>query len=84
MSQLTAESSSISADTLEAYNNTLYQVFRSEKPPFTLKVNTISPILKELFTDNRVNCAAFITACNPYSIITSKEMNDIQIPEKVP
>jgi hypothetical protein len=51
--------------TLTAYLKTDYRVF--SKPLFTLRVNQTSEPLAKLLQQHKTNCAAFITACNPFS-----------------
>ena len=50
---------------LASYRDTAYQVHG--KDPFTLKVGHPSEALIRLYKQHRCDCAAFITACNPYS-----------------
>jgi hypothetical protein len=57
--------SEIPQATLTSYLETNYQVFST--PPFTLKISQPSEPLANLFLQHKANCAAFITACNPFS-----------------
>ncbi|MDH4284755.1 MAG: DUF3293 domain-containing protein, partial [Gallionellaceae bacterium] len=57
--------SPISPPTLTAYLETDYCVFT--KVPFTLRIGEASEPLLELYRQYCDDCAAFITACNPYS-----------------
>ena len=50
---------------LESYQNTDYLVHGRD--PFTLKIGEVSEPLLRLFKQHRCDCAAFITACNPFS-----------------
>ena len=56
---------SIAEHLLVFYRETDYQVHGPE--PFSLKVGLPSEPLRRLFKQHRCDCAAFITACNPYS-----------------
>lgn len=51
-------------DLIEAYRATDFRVHA--QPPFVLKIDVASPPLAELYLYHGCNCAAFITACNPY------------------
>lgn len=55
----------ISPPTLTAYLETDYCVFAEAS--FALRVGTASNSLLKLYRQHGVDCAAFITACNPYS-----------------
>jgi hypothetical protein len=69
----------ISSGTIEAYNNALYKVFiPSEELPLVLEINTFSPVLRALLIKYKVDCASFITACNPHSVIATEEANRMQ------
>ena len=50
---------------LASYRNTDYQVHG--KHPFVLKIGQAIEALLRLYKQHRCDCAAFITACNPYS-----------------
>ena len=50
---------------LESYRQTDFQVHGPV--PFSLKIGQRSEPLLQLYKQHRCNCAAFITACNPYS-----------------
>ena len=50
---------------LESYSNTDYQVQARE--PFSLKIGQVSEPLLRLYKQHRCDCAAFITASNPFS-----------------
>ena len=65
--------SSVPATMIEAYKGTDFRVCRD--PVFTLRVGKLSPELREVYIQQQVTCAAFITAWNPYSIVTSEEEN---------
>jgi glycine/D-amino acid oxidase-like deaminating enzyme len=57
--------SEISSATITAYQETDYRVFGDS--PFTLRIREASEPLAELLRQHGTNCAAFITACNPFS-----------------
>ena len=51
--------------TLAAYLGTDYCIFAG--PPFILRIGAASAPLSKLYRQHECNCAAFVTACNPYS-----------------
>jgi hypothetical protein len=55
----------IDAGTVQAYRETEYAVHGSE--PFTLRVGEACPALAAAQQRHRVDCSAYITACNPSS-----------------
>jgi len=57
--------SRIDADTIRSYSETAYVVHGDS--PVTLSVDLDSPALAGLHRAYRVDCSAFITACNPFS-----------------
>jgi len=57
--------SDLSQKTITAYLETDYRVFGNS--PFTLRIGQASKSLTELLRQQETNCAAFITACNPFS-----------------
>lgn len=57
--------SEIPSATITAYLETDYQVFSN--PPFALRINQASEPLAKLLQQQKTDCAAFITACNPFS-----------------
>lgn len=68
-----AHKSSVPAATIEAYRGTDFRVCHD--PIFTLRVGMLSEELREVYAQQRVTCAAFITAWNPYSMETSEAEN---------
>ena len=48
----------------KSYRETEYKVLGDE--PLTLKVGEVCPALAALHKSHRVDCSAFITACNPF------------------
>jgi len=61
-------------DLITAYQNTNY-IVQDAAESFTLKVNSRSKELNNLYQKNNKNTAAFISAFNPYSQVTSVEQN---------
>jgi hypothetical protein len=57
----------------KAYRETEYRVTEGE--PFVLRVDEPCPELLGLYRAKNVSCAAFITACNPFSQPLSAEEN---------
>ena len=57
--------SKIDRDTIRAYRETDYRVHGDS--PAILKVGEACPKLASLHEAHRVDCSAFITACNPFS-----------------
>lgn len=57
--------SAIAPELIEAYLAAHYRV--EADPAFVLKVGVCSPPLLELFGRHRCDCAAYLTACNPFS-----------------
>ena len=65
--------SQLASNLIRAYQVTNFIV--TDEPEFILKVGMESEELKKLFTQNRVDSAAFITAWNPFSESLSMEEN---------
>lgn len=57
--------SDIPQSTLTAYLETNYSV--ASEPPFVLRIGAASEALANLYRQHGTDCAAFVTACNPYS-----------------
>jgi hypothetical protein len=66
----------VSMDLVDAYAATNYVVQASR--PFVLKIGAHCPELKELLKVSGVDCAAFLTASNPYSEPLSRDENDVR------
>lgn len=64
----------IDADTLLAYQETLFEVLGAS--PFTLKIGVISVALVNLYGTHQIDCASFITACNPASQLLDDSTNN--------
>ena len=63
----------IDADTVQAYLETEYRVLG--EPAFTLRVGQSSADLLAAHRQHRVDCSAFVTACNPFSQLLDAEAN---------
>ena len=63
----------IDAGTVQAYRETEYRVHGDE--PFTLRVGETCLALAGAHECHRVECSAYITACNPFSQILDDEAN---------
>ena len=63
----------IDAGTVQAFWETEYRVHGHET--FTLKVGEVCPALDAVHKRHRVDCSAYITACNPFSQILDDEAN---------
>ncbi len=66
----------IDAATVQAYQETEYQV--QSDVPFTLRIGAANDALLIIHTLHRVDCSAFVTACNPYSQIVSTTDNSVR------
>jgi hypothetical protein len=60
----------------EAYRQTEYRV--TEGDPFVLRVDEPCPELLGLYRARNVSCAAFITACNPFSQQLTDAENEVR------
>ena len=58
---------------IRAYQETEYRVTQGHS--LVLRIDTPSPDLASLYQAKGVSCAAFITACNPFSNLLSNEEN---------
>jgi Protein of unknown function (DUF3293) len=56
----------INPETVQAYRETDYRVHG--EPPFTLRVGKASSALAASHKLHQVDCSAYITACNPFSV----------------
>jgi hypothetical protein len=65
--------SAIDPDTLRAYEETHYRVLG--ETPATLRIGVPSPALAALHRACGVDCSAFVTAANPFSILTDADAN---------
>jgi len=60
----------------EAYKNTTYRVYLP-LGEIDIRIGVMNPLLQELLLSNHVASWAFITACNPYSIMQDTGVNTI-------
>ncbi len=65
--------SSIDPGTVQAYRETEYRVLGDA--PFSLRVGQVSPALAAAHQRHRVDCSAYITACNPFSQVLDDSAN---------
>lgn len=63
----------IETGTVQAYRETEYKVHGDE--PFTLRVGETCAALAGSLKRHRVDCSAYITACNPFSQVLDAEAN---------
>ncbi len=66
----------IDAATIKAYQETQYRV--QSDSPFTLQIGVVNDALLNAHKLYRVECSAFLTACNPYSQIASASDNHVR------
>jgi len=60
----------------EAYKNTTYRVYLP-LGEIDIRIGVMNPLLQELLLSNHVASWAFITACNPYSIMQNADVNTL-------
>ena len=65
--------SAIDPATVTAYLETDYCI--SAPKPFVLHIGIPSAQPRELYAQHRTSCCAFITACNPYSLLIGDQEN---------
>ncbi len=63
----------IDAGTVQAFRETEYRAHGDE--PFSLTVGEVCPALAAAHKRHRVDCSAYVTACNPFSQIFDDEVN---------
>ncbi len=63
----------VSSTLITAYGETEYRVMADR--PFVLRIDEPCPELLDLYRSSKLPCAAFITACNPYSRAVSDSEN---------
>jgi hypothetical protein len=68
--------SAIDPSTLQAYLETEYQVHG--EPWFTLRVNQVSGDLLAAHKQQKTDCSAFLTACNPFSQPFDAAANEVR------
>ena len=60
----------------EAYKNTTYRVYLPHGE-MDIRIGVMNPLLQELLLSNNVASWAFITACNPYSVMQNADVNTL-------
>ena len=60
----------------EAYKNTTYRVYLP-LGEIDIRIGVMNPLLQELLLSNHVASWAFITACNPYSVMQNEDVNTL-------
>ncbi|MDQ3186501.1 MAG: DUF3293 domain-containing protein, partial [Pseudomonadota bacterium] len=68
--------SQVSPDLIAAYRSARYQV-GAGADAIRLRIDRYSEPLLRLFAVSDHQCAAFITACNPFSVPQSQEENQV-------
>ena len=63
----------ISPETIQAYRETDYRV--DGEKSLVLRINEFNESLATLYKINRVNCCAYITACNPFGQAIDESAN---------
>ena len=63
----------IYAETVQAYRETDYKTQGDE--PFALRVGETCPALAAAHRRRRVDCSAYMTACNPFSQLLDEQAN---------
>ena len=58
----------------EAYKNTTYRVYLPHGE-MDIRIGVMNPLLQELLLSNKTESWAFITACNPYSVMQNVDVN---------
>jgi hypothetical protein len=71
---LLKRNSLISTELADAYTSANY-VVQAAQHCFTLEIGTLSIDLSNLYAEEGVNTACFITACNPFSVLMSTPIN---------
>ena len=60
----------------EAYKNTTYRVYLP-LGEIDIRIGVMNPLLQQLLLSNHVESWAFITACNPYSVMQNEDVNTL-------
>ena len=60
----------------EAYKNTTYRVYLP-LGEIDIRIGVMNPLLQELLFRNNSESWAFITACNPYSVMQNEDANTL-------
>lgn len=64
------------SELFEAYKNTTYLVY-SPIGEIDIRIGVMNPLLQELLLSNHLESWAFISACNPYSVMQDTGVNTI-------
>ena len=64
------------SELFEAYKNTTYRVY-SPIGKIDIRIGVINPLLQQLLLNNSSKSWAFITACNPYSVMQNEDVNTL-------
>ena len=64
------------SELFEAYKNTTYRVYLPHGE-MDIRIGVMNPLLQELLLSNNVASWAFITACNPYSVMQNADVNTL-------
>ena len=64
----------MNSELFEAYKNTTYRV-NLPLGEIDIRIGVLNPLLKELLFRNNSESWAFITACNPYSVMQNADVN---------
>ena len=76
MSDQRPEFSVVNEQLREAYGATNYNVLGTTS--FTLRIGVESADIADVYRDNDVSTAAFLTACNPFSVPTPEHENELK------
>ena len=60
----------------ETYKNTTYLVY-SPIGEIDIRIGVMNPLLQQLLLNNSSESWAFITACNPYSVMQNEDVNTL-------
>jgi len=60
----------------EAYKNTTYRIYLP-LGEIDIRIGVMNPLLQELLLSNQMESWAFITACNPYSVMQNADVNTL-------
>ena len=64
------------SELFEAYKNTTYLVY-SPIGEIDIRIGVMNPLLQQLLLNNSSESWAFITACNPYSVMQNEDVNTL-------
>lgn len=66
----------MNTELFEAYKNTTYRVYLP-LGEIDIRIGVMNPFLHQLLLSNHVESWAFITACNPYSVMQNADVNTL-------